>query len=84
MFREKDVLEIPLTSDSPEAISILSDQLFFKTKSDRGRIYGFQTDINPAIKKALEIDQIFVLQRQYMLSQTILRSNEEDHYLGRL
>ncbi len=74
---KKDVLEIPLTSDSPEAISILSDQLFFKTKSDRGRIYGFQTDINPAIKKALKIDPNFVFAKAiYAESDNSLSSNE--------
>lgn len=55
-----EVLEIPLTSSSSEAIKILSDELFFKTKKDRGRIFGNQTDINPAIKKSLEIDKEFV------------------------
>ena len=57
---KKDVLEIPLTSDSPEAISILSKELFFKTNDTPGRINGGQASkINSALKEALEIDPNF-------------------------
>ncbi len=57
---KKDVLEIPLTSDSPEAISILSRELFFKTNDTPGRINGGQASkINSALKEALEIDPNF-------------------------
>ena len=59
---KKDVLEIPLTSDSPEAISILSEELFFKTnKIPSGLINRFfNPDLYSALKNALEIDPNFV------------------------
>jgi hypothetical protein len=35
-----EVLEIPLTSSSSEAVKVLSDELFFKKNKIVGRIYG--------------------------------------------
>jgi len=57
-----EVLEIPLTSSSSEAIKILSDELFFKTNKITGRLInrGQSPQIYNAIIKSLQIDPNFI------------------------
>ena len=64
---KKDVLDIPLTSDSSEAISILSEELFFRTNETPGRINGGQASkINAALKEALEVDPDFNIVKAFV------------------
>lgn len=57
-----EVLEIPLTSSSSEAVKVLSDELFFKTNKITGRLIsrGQSPQIYDAIVKSLQIDPNFI------------------------
>ena len=75
---KKDVLDIPLTSDSSEAISILSEELFFRTNETPGRINGGQASkINAALKEALEVDPDFNIVKAFLAdSDNFLNDSE--------
>ena len=74
-----EVLEIPLTSSSSEAIKILSDELFFKTNKISSGLYNryFNPDVYNSIKKALEIDPNFVFAKA-MLAESDNRLTRND------
>ena len=86
-----EVLEIPLTSNSPDAIKTLSDELFFKKNKIVGRIYGsvWAPDLQSALTKALEIDPNFYFAKavladsDYSLNRSERNILLEDAYKNR-
>ena len=86
-----EVLEIPLTSNSPEAVKILSDELFFKANNISSGLYNrfFNPDLYSALKKALEIDPNFVFAKALLadadneLTRTDMMSLLDEAYKNR-
>ena len=73
--KEVEVLDIPLTSKSPEAIEVLANELFFKKANVTGRI--FNNFVTTALEEALEIDPDFVFAKAlYSDSGGSLSNNE--------
>ena len=74
-----EVLEIPLTSSSSEAIKILSDELFFKTNKISSGLYNrfFNPDVYYAIKKALEVDPNFTFAKAMLAESDDRLSRKE-------
>ena len=74
-----EVLEIPLTSSSSEAIKILSDELFFKTNKITGRLInrGQSPQIYNAIIKSLQIDPNFIFAKVMLTESSNSMSRAE-------